>query len=186
MTPRPKNLTSRPAPVAARKRRATTAPPKPAAAAEKPAAIRDRADWTESFLPVTVAAVEMTLPNPNPILVLEEVDAPHRRIAIPIGVSEGTAIAYSLKGLSTPKPLVHELFAQTLSVLDAQVAAARITASDAGAFYAEIVLSATNGQHTLACRPSDAVGVALRQRPPAPIVASSRVLDRAAAEASGS
>ena len=134
----------------------------------------------EVFVPVRVADVVMALPAQNPYLVLEEVDPPRRQLAIPIGLADGTAIAYALRGLSTPKPLTHELFATTLTRLGASVAVARIITEDRGAFYAEIVVSGPNGQHEIDCRPTDAVALALRQVPPAPIVCASALLERAA------
>jgi uncharacterized protein len=131
-----------------------------------------------AFVPVAVDDVVVTLPNPNPVLVLKTTDAPLRTVAIPIGATEGISIANALQKVSTPKPLTHELFAETLTVLGAWVAVARITAVEGGAFYAEIVVGgAAHGQQAIACRPSDAVAMALRQRPAAPIVISSAVLD---------
>ncbi len=131
-----------------------------------------------AFVPVEVVDVVVRLPNPNPVLVLQTADAPARTVAIPIGSAEGISIANALHGVTTPKPLTHELFTEALTALGASVAVARITAVEGGAFYAEIVVSGgANGQQTIVCRPSDAVAMALRQRPPAPIVTSSAVLD---------
>ncbi|MGA8296145.1 MAG: bifunctional nuclease family protein [Acidimicrobiales bacterium] len=132
---------------------------------------------TDAFLPLEVVDVVVTLPNPNPLLVLRTTDAPERTLSIPIGVAEGTSIANALRGVATPKPLTHELFAETLTILGASIAVARITAVDGAAFYAELVVSTPSREHTLACRPSDAVAMALRQRPPAPIVTASWVFD---------
>ena len=136
-----------------------------------------------AFIPLEVADVIVTLPNPNPVLVLRTNDSPARTLEIPIGAAEGISIANVLHNVSTPKPLTHELFADTLTALDASVAVARITAVEGGSFYGEIVVSGGNsGQQTIRCRPSDAVAMALRQRPPAPIVASSAVLETAGIE----
>jgi uncharacterized protein len=131
-----------------------------------------------AFVPIEVVDVIVRLPNPNPVLVLRTTDPPERTIAIPIGGAEGISIANALHDVRTPKPLTHELFAETLTALGAAVAVARITAVEGGAFYAEIVVSGgAQGQQVIVCRPSDAVALALRQRPPAPIVTSSAVLD---------
>lgn len=132
----------------------------------------------DAFVPVEVVDVIVRLPNPNPVLVLKTTDSPERTISIPIGAAEGISIANALYDVSTPKPLTHELFAETLTALGASVAVARITAVEGGAFYAEIVVSGgAHGEQTIGCRPSDAVAMALRQRPPAPIVTSSAVLE---------
>jgi uncharacterized protein len=185
----------------------TSAPPKkrraPTRAAKSPEVIeaapavsgdgadeQDGVDKAESaaerfgaFVPVEVVDVVITLPNPNPVLLLKTTDAPERTIAIPIGAAEGISIANALRGVSTPKPLTHELFAETLTTLGAWIAVARITAVEGGAFYAEIVVGGgSHGQQSIACRPSDAVAMALRQRPPAPIVTSSGVLEAVGSE----
>ncbi|HLX77690.1 MAG TPA: bifunctional nuclease family protein [Acidimicrobiales bacterium] len=188
MTPRPQKTTSRPATTPAKKRAAPKVARRPGAVTPPIAAVEDdgASPVQDSYRPVRVVDVVMVLPNPNPTLVLEEVDEPYRRISIPIGVAEGTSIAYALRGISTPKPLVHDLFASTLSRLDASVVVARVTSSAGGAYYAEIVVNGLNGQHEIACRPSDAVALAVRQRPPTPIVVASSILEREGGVASGS
>jgi uncharacterized protein len=130
----------------------------------------------EALCPVDVVDVALALPSQTPVLFLEEVDEPHRRLEIPIGLPEATAIAYALRAIATPKPLTHELFAAALAALDASIAVARITGQDGSAFYAEIVISGPGGLREIGCRPSDAVALALRQRPPAPIVAAAGLL----------
>ena len=188
MTPRPQKTTSRSATAPAKKRPTPKVAKQVEAGAAPIAAVQDdgASPVADSYRPVCVVDVVMVLPNPNPTLVLEEVDVPYRRISIPIGVAEGSSIAYALRGISTPKPLVHDLFAMTLSRLDASVVVARVTSSAGGAYYAEIVVNGLNGQHEIACRPSDAVALAVRQRPPTPIVVASSILEREGAVDSGS
>lgn len=175
----------------ARKRRSTkaTTTVETAVANEPPAAVAEvdtdaevAPDEFGAYVPVEVVDVVVTLPNPNPVLVLRTTDPPERTFAIPIGPAEGVSIANALRNVATPKPLTHELFTETLIALGASVAVARITAVDGGAFYAEIVVSGSHGQQTVACRPSDAVAMALRQRPPAPIVTASAVLEAVGTE----
>jgi uncharacterized protein len=169
----------RPARPAKKKPSAAVAKPNGAGEAQPVAVEENPPEPISAFFPVEVVDVVVTLPNPNPVLLLQTTDEPRRTVAIPIGIAEGTSIANALRNITTPKPLTHELFAETLELLDAAVAVARITAVEGGAFYAEIVVSNTAGQRTIACRPSDAVALALRQRPPAPIVTASSVLDAA-------
>ena len=49
----------------------------------------------------------------------------------------------------------------------------RITGYSQGAFYAEIVIEGPGGEHVVACRPSDAVALALRQGASARVVVDS-------------
>lgn len=145
------------------------------ASIEKDQILQDLAP-PEAFVPVRVLEVEMVLPRTTPVLILEEIEWPNRSLRIPIGLSEGTAIAYALSGIMTPKPLTHELFAEALKALGAQLETARITAAIGSAYYAEVVLSGPTGLLSLACRPSDAVALALRQQIAAPITVSEAVL----------
>lgn len=122
--------------------------------------------------------VVVVLPSPNPLLVLQESDPPYREVRIPIGAAEGTAIAYAARGIETPRPLTHELFATVLETFDLSLAVVRITAVSGSSFSAELVLSSPSGSRVLSCRVSDGVALSLRQRLPAPIVISPDVLDQ--------
>ncbi len=56
---------------------------------------------------MAVAGVEMELPSANPEVVLHEAQDPWRELRIPVGLAEGTAIAYAFRGIDTPRPLTH-------------------------------------------------------------------------------
>ena len=194
MTPRPRKSTPRAAtsaepaaaktaPAKAPARRAVPAKaPAKAPAPAKTAPARSRAVPAApdegGYTTVRVLDVAMALPSPNPILILEELDQPHRRVSIPIGLAEGTAIAFVLHGRPTPKPLTHELFVDVLGRLGAEVLVARVTRYDQGAFYAELLVRAAGKQHVVACRPSDAIALALRQGTGATVVVASSLLDQ--------
>jgi len=132
----------------------------------------------DDFIAVRVVDAAMVLPNPNPFLILEEIAPPHRRLTIPIGLAEGTAIGFALRGQPTPKPLTHELFVNLVARLGGSIAAARITGCTRGAFYAEVAVETSDGQVVAACRPSDAVALALRQGPAATVAVVSALLDQ--------
>jgi hypothetical protein len=131
----------------------------------------------ESYIAVRVVEAAVVLPNPNAYLILEEIPPPSRRLSIPIGLAEGTAIGFVLRGRPTPKPLTHELFVDVVNRLGGSIGIARITRYAQGAFYAEIVVHAEAGEFVFACRPSDAVALALRQVT-TPVVVASALLDQ--------
>jgi len=190
MTPRPRKATAKTPAATAEVAVAVTvgAPPDgPEAASEETApgteVLATEADKEEDgpgagFSLVRVVDVAMVLPNPNPVLVLEELAAPRRRLAIPIGLAEGTAISYALRGRTTPKPLTHELFVDVVNRLGGQVRAARLTLYTQGAYYAEVVVASSGAEHAVSCRPSDAIALALRQGAPATIAVASVLLDQ--------
>ena len=57
-----------------------------------------------------------------------------------------------------------------------QVDAVRITGVNGPVFHAEVALSGPSGSHTVECRPSDALALALRQPLPVPIMVAEEVL----------
>ncbi len=128
---------------------------------------------------VSFTRVELDLPSTNPTIVLQELDLPFRELRITIGSAEGIAIAYAAKGIETPRPLTHELFAKVLETFGLSLDVARITAVRGSSFSAELVISGPNGSRVIACRPSDAVALVLRQRLMVPIMAAAEVLDLA-------
>ncbi len=130
--------------------------------------------------------VLIVLPSSNPVVVLQEADAPYRELRIPIGGAEGVAIGYAARRIATPRPLTHELMSLILRDFDLTLEVVRITGSTGSSFTAEIVVSGLSGTRTIDCRPSDAIALALRQRLPVPIVAAPGVLEQAGSGAAGS
>ncbi len=133
------------------------------------------------YLPLSFVDVRMDLPSQYPLVLLQELDSPHRIISIPVGFAEGTAIAYSAGQIETPRPLTHELIINIFEVFGLNVVTLRITEIVAGNYLGEIVLSGPDGQRAIPCRVSDGVALCLRQRPPVPITASPSVIDQAGA-----
>ena len=87
---------------------------------------------------VAVAGVEMELPSANPEVVLHEAQDPWRELRIPVGMAEGTAIAFAFRGIDTPRPLTHELVTEILDRHDVSIEAVRITVRRGQVFFAEI------------------------------------------------
>jgi len=125
---------------------------------------------------VAVEDVGLALPGTYPDVVLRELEAPRRRLRIPVGLPEGSAIAYAWRRLVPPRPLTHDLLCDLLQRHDVTVLAARITAVEQGVFHAELDTSGRMGRQVVPCRSSDALAVALRQRPVAPVLVAEWVL----------
>lgn len=120
--------------------------------------------------------VVLLLPATHPVVVLQEADAPFRELRIPVGGAEGIAISYAARGLATPRPLTHELFAHVLEEFGMTLDVVRITEVRGSAFTAEMVISGRSGMRVIDCRPSDAIALALRHTLPVPIMADPTVL----------
>jgi len=121
--------------------------------------------------------VVLVLPATHPVVVLQEADAPFRELRIPVGGAEGIAISYAGRGLETPRPLTHELFARVLEEFGMTLDVVRITEVRGTAFTAEMVISGRLGTRVVDCRPSDAIALALRHRLPVPIMVDPNVLE---------
>lgn len=120
--------------------------------------------------------VELTLPSSYPEIVLLETPPPFRQLRIPVGMAEGTAIAYAWRRIATPRPLTHQLLVDVLDRHNVRVEAVRITAVTDGVFAAELDTTSRMGRQVVPCRSSDALAVALRQKPPVPILVADWVL----------
>ncbi|MDA8288069.1 MAG: bifunctional nuclease family protein, partial [Actinomycetota bacterium] len=145
--------------------------------------VEEPADQTPApYVLMRYVDVLMVLPSQNPVLILEEAALPGRELRIPIGLAEGVAISYAARKLETPKPLTHALMIDLLESFALTIDAVRITEVEGASYRAELVCSGPPGRCTLACRPSDAVALALRQRLVAPILAVPEVLEIAGIE----
>ncbi len=109
-----------------------------------------------------------------------------RTTFIPIWIRslEATAIALPLQGVKSPRPLTADLVISVAEHLGAEIVMATIEEIKNETFYASLVLS--KGQETIniACRPSDAIAVALRKE--APIYVDEKVMAEAGISAEDS
>ena len=115
-------------------------------------------------------AVRMDLPSPYPVVVLHEQSRPWRQLEIPVAFADGTAIAAAWRAEPTPRPLTHQVWLDMLERHNVQIAAVRITARRGGVFFAELDTMGPRGRQVVACRPSDALALVLRARPPVPVL----------------
>jgi hypothetical protein len=119
---------------------------------------------------VAVADVVMELPAAFPEIVLHESQHPWREVRIPVGLHEGTSIAYAFRSIPTPRPLTHELLTEVLERHGVTIEAVRITGRRGQAFHAEMDTTGPRGRQIVPCRPSDAIALALRQQLPTPVL----------------
>lgn len=85
------------------------------------------------------------------------------KLPIRIGNVEATAISMGVGKAAEHRPLTHDLLANVIEALDAQVESVRITAVTGTTFFAQVELTDAAGQrHYLDSRPSDAIALAVR------------------------
>jgi bifunctional DNase/RNase len=88
-----------------------------------------------------------------------------------------------LQGASTPRPMTHDLVADLLERLDAQVTRITVTELKENTFYASITVAQNGSEIEIDSRPSDAIALAVRAE--APIYADERVIEESAIEFEG-
>jgi bifunctional DNase/RNase len=123
--------------------------------------------------------VRLELPANAPVVLLREQAGERRVLPIYIGPEEARAIALSLEGVSTPRPMTHDLFRDVLGAIEVSIVRITVTDLRESTFFAEIELRTSSGDLvTVSSRPSDAVALAVRVD--APIFAAESVLAEAA------
>lgn len=128
---------------------------------------------------VRVAGVAMDSMGQHVIL-LKPIDAaPGAGSVVPIwiGAQEATSILVAVEHAATPRPLAHDLMADMLAKLEAQITRVEVTRIDEGTFYAEVTLVHGDRVFGVDARPSDAV--ALASRVGAPIWVADAVVEEA-------
>jgi bifunctional DNase/RNase len=103
-----------------------------------------------------------------------------------IGQPEARAIQVSWRGAVPPRPSTWDLFVSTIELLGGRLHEAVITAvEEERHFFAAMELTQGDGPRTVACRPSDALALALRS-PGARILTTEDVMEAAGVLADGS
>jgi bifunctional DNase/RNase len=131
---------------------------------------------TLKFNVMSVESVLFDLSDSSPLVHLIEEDTPYRYLAIPIALAEAVALHNALDKIDGRRPGTHEVMAEVLRRLNADIVAARITRYDNGVFYAELDLMTPRGREVFDCRTSDALILATRQGVRAPVLCAESVL----------
>jgi uncharacterized protein len=129
------------------------------------------------MIEMELTGVRVELPTNQPIVLLRERGG-ERYLPIWIGASEAAAIALSLQGVATPRPMTHDLMKQILEDLSVSVQRIVVTELRDSTFFATIQLVRNGDSYEVSSRPSDAIALAVRTA--TPIFASEEVLDEAA------
>src|SRR5947207_2648186 len=112
-----------------------------------------------------IYGVSFDMVGKQPIVLLKTVDG-NRFLPIWIGHPEAAAILMKLQGASTPRPMTHDLVADMLEQLDAQVIRITVTELKESTFYASITVQQNGSEVEIDSRPSDAIALAVRAEPP--------------------
>jgi bifunctional DNase/RNase len=129
-----------------------------------------------NFQALDVVGVRVEMPSNQPIVLLKEIGGV-RYLPIWVGAVEATAIAFAQQGITSPRPMTHDLTKSIIETLGAGLDSVHLTEIKDGVFYATLNFS---GGKSISARPSDAIALALRTG--APILASEVLLQTAGIE----
>ncbi|MEW5797177.1 MAG: bifunctional nuclease family protein [Candidatus Zixiibacteriota bacterium] len=104
-------------------------------------------------------ALDMTTNTPVVILSPED---DNKVLPIWIGHAEAWAIAMELSGVTSKRPLTHDLMKQAIESLEARVVRVEITELRDQTFYAVVHLARNGKGRQLDARPSDSIALALK------------------------
>lgn len=125
---------------------------------------------------LSVRGVRLDRGSNTPVMTLREDESPRRQFDIFIGAPEAASISMALEQETTPRPLTHDLFVQSLEKLGVSVVRVVLTHVAEGTYFAELVVSTEgSGEIPISCRPSDGVAIALRAH--CPIYAMDELLE---------
>ena len=140
--------------------------------------VTDAADVSGPELHMAVvASVTMDLPAAHPVVVVRELEPPGRQLSFPVAPADGAALAHALRRVPTARPLTHDLFVDVLASFDIDLVAVRLVGRQGGTYFAELDLQGPRQRTVLSCRPSDALGLALRASVPVPILVDVRLFE---------
>lgn len=111
---------------------------------------------------VELATVEIDEATKIPFVELRSKTTPSRVLPISIGVAEAGAIKMAVEGRTTPRPLTHDLFHDSLLACGVTIDLIVVTEFRERVFYAELHLNASGERRTVSARPSDAIALAVR------------------------
>jgi bifunctional DNase/RNase len=131
---------------------------------------------------MVIYGVSFDLVGKQPIVLLKTAEG-NKFLPIWIGHPEAAAILMKLQGASTPRPMTHDLLADMLGQLDAQVTRITVTELRENTFYASITVQQDGSEIEVDSRPSDAIAIAVRAE--APIFAADSVIEESAIEFEG-
>ena len=119
--------------------------------------------------------------NDHQVVYLREVngnpDAVPRTFPILIGFFEANMIKQRIQGLTTPRPLTHDLVVNVVEELGGELEGVIISELREHTYFARLRIRRDGELVEIDSRPSDAIAVAVTRHPPLPIYVNEEVLD---------
>ena len=126
------------------------------------------------MVPMELSKIIITETSDHQIIVLKEREG-QRSFPIVIGLHEAWAIDRAVKGVTTPRPLTHDLISNIIEGLNAGLVKIVINDLRSNTFYAKLVLKQNGATVEIDSRPSDAIAIAMQNN--TPIFVAKKVLE---------
>ena len=126
------------------------------------------------MVPMELSKIIITETSDHQIIVLKERQG-QRSFPIVIGLHEAWAIDRAVKGVTTPRPLTHDLISNIIEGLNAGIVRILISDLRNNTFYAKIILQQDGSTVEIDSRPSDAIALAMQKN--TPIFVAKKVLE---------
>ena len=126
------------------------------------------------LIEMKVAGITIDPITNTPIVILKDLEE-KKAIPIWIGLFEASAIATQLEKVSFSRPMTHDLLAELLKALHAEVVRVEINELKNNTFFADLHLLRNGEVMVIDSRPSDAIAIALRTD--APIFVEEKVIE---------
>ncbi len=117
------------------------------------------------MIEMKVAGIALDAVTRSPIVLLKD-GLGRRALPIYIGQDQAKSIISALEGQKPPRPLTHDLIANTLEVWEMDLERIIIHSLQDSTFYAVLCMRKGEVKKEIDCRPSDAISVALRTDSP--------------------
>ncbi len=99
------------------------------------------------------------------ILVLRD-DESKETLPIWTGKMEANAVGLAMEGVTTPRPMTHDLLKNILDTLGAKMISIVINDLKEGTYFSKVHLVCQDSEFTVDARPSDAIALAIRANAP--------------------
>jgi hypothetical protein len=100
-----------------------------------------------------------------PVVILRDAEEKNF-LPIWVGVFEANAIALQMEGVTTPRPMTHDLLRNVIRQIEGDVVRVVINNLEENTFYAQIHIKVAGRELSVDSRPSDAIALALRTQSP--------------------
>lgn len=103
--------------------------------------------------------------NDHQVIILKEVEG-ERSFPIVIGIFEATSIDRRVKGMTSPRPLTHDLIASVVELMGGEIQDIVISDLREHTYFAKLRVRKDGELIEVDCRPSDAIALAVTARVP--------------------